>query len=122
MTLHLRMLTDEEREKIARLTRAQTAPVRLAARARIIQLADSGLAVPAIAARLGISEKRARQWVTRFNQWGLEGLDDAPRVGRPRTYDEDVYSRVLAKARALPPKPPEGDTPPTGHWTLDRLQ
>jgi len=122
MTLHLRMVTDEERAKITRLTRAQTAPVRLAARARIIELAANGLAVPAIAARLGISEKCARQWVTRFNHGGLEGLDDTPRTGRPRTYDEQVYSRVLAKARDLPPKPPKGEVPPTCHWTLDRLQ
>lgn len=56
----------------------------------------------------------------------MDGLDDAPRSGRPRTYPEDVYSRVVAKARGLPPKPAEGDAdgevPPTCHWTLDRLQ
>src|SRR5262249_24270804 len=63
-----------------------------------------------------------RQWVTRFNQVGLEGLDDALRVGRPPTYSEDERSRVMAKARRLPPKPLEGEVAPTCHWTLDRLQ
>ncbi len=29
---------------------------------------------------------------------------------------------MIAKARSLPPKPTEGEVPPTGHWTLDRLQ
>jgi hypothetical protein len=29
---------------------------------------------------------------------------------------------VIAKARARPPKPPDGEVPPTCHWTLDRLQ
>jgi transposase len=60
----------------------------------------------------------------RFNAAGLDGLDDAPRAGRPRTYPEDAYSRVIAKARELPPKPAEGEgeLPPTCHWTLDRLQ
>src|SRR5262249_50827354 len=78
--------------------------------------------VPAIAAALNLSEKCVRQWIARFNAAGLEGLDDAARSGRPRTYDEEVYSRVVAKARGLPPKPADGEVPPTCHWTLDRLQ
>jgi transposase len=125
MTLHVRSLTDDERTKIERLIHAQTAPVRLARRARIIALAARGLSVPAIAGQVQQSEACVRRWVERFNAAGLDGLDDAPRSGRPRTYPEDAYSRVIAKARALPPKPAdvaEGEVPPTCHWTLDRLQ
>lgn len=122
MTLHVRPLTEEERTKLERITHAQTAPVRLVRRARIVQLATTGLTVPAIAVQLQQSEKCVRQWIERFNETGLEGLDDAPRSGRPRTYDEDTYSQVIAKARGLPPKPAEGEVPPTCHWTLDRLQ
>jgi transposase len=33
-----------------------------------------------------------------------------------------VTNQVIAKARSLPPKPTEGEVPPTCHWTLDRLQ
>jgi transposase len=122
MALHVRPLTEEERTKLERLAHAQTAPVRLARRAQIIQLAAAGLTVPAIAAQVRRSEQCVRQWMERFNQAGLAGLDDAPRAGRPRTYTEDTYSRVIAKARGVPPKPSEGDVPPTCHWTLDRLQ
>jgi transposase len=122
MTLQLRTLTEDERLKIDRLTHAQSAPVRLVRRARIIAAAASGLHVPAIAAQLNLSEKCVRQWIARVNAVGLEGLDDAPRSGRPRTYDEAAYSQVVAKARSLPPKPAEGAVPPTCHWTLDRLQ
>jgi transposase len=122
MTLHVRSLTDEEQRKLDRLTRAQTAPVRLARRARLIELAATGLTVPAIAAQVQQSATCVRRWIERFNEAGLEGLDDAPRAGRPRTYPEDIYSRVIAKARGLPPKPDDGDVPPTCHWTLDRLQ
>lgn len=122
MALHVRPLTDEERTKLERLTHAQTAPVRLARRARIIALAATGLTVPAIAAQVPCSEKCVRQWLERFNQAGLAGLDDAPRAGRPPTYRPDVTNQVIAKARSLPPKPAEGEVPPTCHWTLDRLQ
>jgi hypothetical protein len=49
-------------------------------------------------------------------------LDDARRAGRLRTFPEDAYSRVIAKARGLPPKPEQAEVPPTCHWTLGRLQ
>lgn len=123
MALHVRALSDEERTKIERLTRSQTAPVRLAARSWIVQLSAEGETVPAIAARLGVGPDTVRTWIKRFNAAGPAGLDDAPRAGRPHTYEEDVRSRVIAKARSLPPKPEDGgEVPPTCHWTLDRLQ
>jgi transposase len=122
MALQLRRLTDEEQKKIERLVRAQSAPMRLVRRARIIQLAADGLTVPAIAQQLGVSEKAVRQRLKRFAAEGLDGLEDAPRSGRPRTYRPEVTDQVIAKARGVPPKPEQGEVPPTCHWTLDRLQ
>jgi transposase len=128
MTLHVRPLTDDERTKLERLTHAQTAPVRLARRAYIIALAATGLSVPTIARQVQQSEECVRRWIERFNVAGLGGLDDAPRSGRPRTYPEDAYSRVIVTARSLPPKPAEEaaagarEGAPTCHWALDRLQ
>lgn len=122
MPRQIRALTDDEQTKIERLTHAQSAPVRLVRRARIIALAAQGLSAPQIAAQLQISEKAVRQWVKRFEAAGLEGLEDAPRSGRPHTYQPDEANWVIAKARSLPPKPTEGELPPTCHWTLDRLQ
>ena len=101
--------------------RAKTAPVRLVERARIVLLSLAGLTVPTIAAQLGVSEKTARHWIKRFNAAGLAGLDDAPRAGRPPIYTGDEQSRVIAKARSLPPTPEGMAAPPTCHWTLDRL-
>ena len=122
MVLRVREVTDEERARLERLVRAKTAPVRLVERARIVLGALEGLTAPQVAARVGVGEATARQWLKRFNTAGLAGLDDAPRSGRPRTYVADEQSRVIAKARSLPPKPEGGDVPPTCHWTLDRLQ
>ncbi len=91
-------------------------------RAHISPLAAQGQTAPGIAHHLGVSEKAVRHWLKRFAAAGVEGLEDAPRSGRPRTYQPEVTNQVIAKARSLPPKPAEGEVPPTCHWTLDRLQ
>jgi len=121
MALFVRDLTDGERAKLARLARSQAAPVRLARRAEIVLRSAAGVTAPSIARELGLADKTVRAWVERFNAAGLEGLDDAPRPGRPPTYTEQNRGRVVAKARGLPPKPAGGEVPPTCHWTLDRL-
>jgi transposase len=122
MAIHVRALTDGTRTKIERLVRSQTAPVRLAQRAKIIQLSAEGKTVPVIARELGFCEPAVRAWVHRFNENGLDGLEDDPRSGRPPTYTEDNRCRVIGKARSLPPKPEGADVPPSCHWTLNGLE
>jgi transposase len=121
MAVYVREPTAEERAKLTRLARSQTAPVRLARRAEIVLRSAQRETAPAIARGLGLAEKTVRLWVERFDAAGLDGLEDAPRSGRPPTYTEAQRGRVLAKARGLPPKPEAGEAPPTCHWTLDRL-
>jgi transposase len=121
MTLCLPEVPASERTKLEQIVRAKTAPVRLVERARIILLCLDGLTAPTIAARVEVSEKTARHWIKRYTIVGSAGLDDAPRAGRPPTYTGDEQSRVIAKARSLPPKPEGAAVPPTCHWTLDRL-
>ena len=122
MAVRVRDVTEDERVKLERTVRATTAPVRLVERGRIVLAALAGLTAPKAAAQVGVSPATARRWIARFNAAGLAGLDDAPRSGRPRTYTEEAQSRVIAKARGLPPIPEGDDVPPTCHWTLDRLQ
>ena len=122
MALQVRELTPEEHTKIGRLIRSQSAPLRLVRRATIIHLATSGRPLRAIAREVRMSPHGVRPWIERFNHLGLDGLEDAPRSGRPPTYDEEHRSRVIAKARGLSPKPESGEVPATCHWTLDLLQ
>lgn len=122
MAAQVRELTADEHTKIGKLLRAQSAPRRLVRRATIIHLACSGLGVRAIAQQLHMSVHGVQPWIDRFNRLGIDGLDDAPRSGRPRTYREDPRSQVIATARSLPPKPEEAEVPATCHWTLDLLQ
>ncbi|HEV2122282.1 MAG TPA: helix-turn-helix domain-containing protein [Chloroflexota bacterium] len=85
MVTQVRELTAEEHAKIHKLMRAQSAPRRLARRATMVHLARTGLGLRAIAHQLHMSAHGVAPWIDRFNRLGIEGLDDAPRSGRPRT-------------------------------------
>jgi transposase len=118
MALRVRALTDEEQAIIERLAHSRTAAARAVERARIIWHAAQGVTVPAIAAQLHLHEQTVRLWLKRFNAAGLDGLQDAPRPGRPATYTPDEVSTVIATALTKP----ETLGLPFGMWTLDRLE
>ncbi|MBL6706567.1 MAG: helix-turn-helix domain-containing protein, partial [Planctomycetaceae bacterium] len=47
-----------------------------ACRIRIVILAMNGWTAPAVAMATGLSRRVCQEWVARFNQSGLSGLDD----------------------------------------------
>jgi transposase len=117
MALRVRALTDEERAELQRRVQSRTAPARAVERARMVWYVWQGERVPAVARRLGVGADVVRQWLKRFNQAGLPGLDDRPRTGRPVTYTAEQVAQVLATAAT----PPRMLGLPFGCWTLDRL-
>ena len=116
--LRVREMTEQERETIERLSHSRTAPARQVERARMVQWSGEGQRVPSIAARLGVTENTVRNWLHRFNEAGLLGINDEVRTGRPPTYSTDEISVVVATALTKP----EALALPFGHWTLDRLE
>lgn len=116
--LQVRELTEKEREIIQQIARSRTAAVRQVERARIIQASSEGQSVAEIATGLQLKAAKVRKWINRFNEEGLSGLEDAPRVGRPATYSLEDVSEVIATALTDPP----ALGLPFASWTLDRLQ
>lgn len=116
--LRLRDLTGEERESVKRVSQSRTAAARLVERAKIVALAAQGARVPAIAQALHLNQRTVRLWLRRFNAAGIEGLQDAPRSGRPATYTPEQVGAVIAAALTNP----QHLGLPFGCWTLDRLE
>lgn len=116
--LQVRELSEKEREIIQQTARSRTVAVRQVERAQIIQTSSEGLSVAEIANRLQLKEAKVRQWIKRFNQGGLAGLEDEPRSGRPSTYGTEAVSEVVATALT----DPQALGLPFASWTLDRLQ
>ena len=117
MALRVRELTADEADEVRRCAHSRTEPARVVERARIIWLLHQGERVPAVARAAAVTEKTVRLWLKRFNRYGLVGLTDGPRSGRPPTYTAAAMSEVLATSLTAP----QTLGLPFASWTLDRL-
>src|SRR5256886_6438446 len=117
MMLRVRELSEEERKTIERLVHARNTPVGKLKRAQIIWLASQGRKTPEIAKQLEVSERTVRNRLHRFNEQGLQGLEEAPRSGRPVTYTPEEVSTIIQTALCNPRDLGED----YASWTLDRL-
>jgi len=117
MALRLRELTKEEYTTIEHLLHARKVPAGKLKRAQIVWLANQGLRPAEIAERLQVSERMVRNRLHRFNEQGLQGLEEAPRSERPVTYQPEVVSEMIQTALSKPRDLGED----YATWTLDRL-
>ena len=68
----------------------------------MVVLAAEGESISSIARRLGTNRLRVGQWLRRFQEQGLEGLDDRQRSGRPIRITALERHQVLAAACRSP--------------------
>jgi transposase len=106
-----------QREHLDRLYRTTKVP-RLRTRAQMILLAaEQGRTGPEIARIVRESEATVRRWLTRYRAEGMEGVQDAPRPGRPSPMTEGYKTALLAAVR----RRPRSLELPFSWWTLQRL-
>ena len=101
-------LSSEQREILERWMRSSTTEQRIVQRSKIILMAAEGTRTDEIAGAINIRPATASKWRTRFAKDGLQGLQDAPRAGRKRKYDEETERLILSKL----------DEPPAGGETV----
>ena len=76
------VLTEEERTQLMRWSRSTSLPAGLVTRAQAIILVAGGMPLCHAAQAVGLTQQHVRQWVTRFLQKRLDGLNDLPGRGR----------------------------------------
>src|SRR6266496_2853305 len=77
----------EDRASLVALTKIGTAEARVVERARIILACLEGKEIQQVARELRISVPSVSKWRERFSLWGLRGLRDQSRPGKPVRYD-----------------------------------
>src|SRR5215212_7047054 len=102
-------LSETEQAELEGWARRRKMAQALALRARIVLRAAAGSSNTAIAAELGIAKHTVGKWRERFAKDRLEGLQDQPRSGAPRTVtDERLPGCWSARSRPRPRTPPTG--------------
>jgi len=111
-------LSDDERKTLLSWIRSGTTESRLVERAKMILAAVEGQTTQRIAENMKTRTARVSKWRTRFNREGIKGLQDGPRKGAPRRYDNNTERRILA---VLDEPPPEGFATWTGSLVAESL-
>jgi transposase len=104
------LLSDVERETLERWARRPTSAQALALRCRIVLTCAEGLTNIEVAERLGVTRMTVGRWRNRFIESRLDGLDDEPRPGAPRTIGDDDVEAIIVKT--LEETPPDAT-----HWS-----
>ncbi len=80
---YLLELTPDQRSELEEAARRYTSPYCDVIRAKIVLMAAQGFRNDEIASRLDTHREIVSKWRKRFFEYGLAGLKDLPRGGRP---------------------------------------
>lgn len=94
--------TDEDLKTLTATARALSIDHRSVVRSKIILMLHQGYSYDMVKAELKVGREAIAKWKKRFIQYGLDGLNDAPRSGKPPIYTEADKVRVIQKACAKP--------------------
>ena len=107
-------LRDGDRALLESWVRSGTIEARLAKRARIVLLAADGMPNRHIGEVVGLHYNQVGMWRARYSEYGLAGLADEARSGRPPVYGHDD---VLLLVKTVTEPPPDG----AARWTMEAL-
>jgi transposase len=119
--LKLRSLSEEEEKQIKQLASSKTQSACLVQRAKIIQcmLDNPKMSAKEASFLAGYkSDLPGRTWVKRFNEKGINGLNDQQRSGHPLIHTQDTRGSLISLAL----QKPRSLGYPFELWTLLRLQ
>ena len=104
------VLDPEQRAQLQSLSASRSLPHALVTRARVILMAADAVKNIVIAKRVGLSRLSVGKWRQRFAQYGIEGLHDELRPGRPRTIEDERIAKLINETLHSQPQN-------ATHWT-----
>lgn len=111
---YLVKLSAEQREELQQLIRCGKTSARKITRARILLKAADGSTDEEIVTALGVGVATIERVRKRFEERGLDGLNDLPRPGNKPKLDAKAEARLIAEACSQAPEGRES-------WTLQLL-
>jgi transposase len=115
--VRVRPLSEQERTELKRGARREVG--RVSERMHAVLLSARGYDIAQIASILEYDEASVRRWIERYESEGIEGLQDRPRSGRPRSAGAAAQDTVR---RAMETGPEVCGHPGVALWTVVLLQ
>lgn len=94
--------TEEQQQALLVMARSLKMEKRYTQRARVILLSLEGKSLEDVITLSGMSRPIVNKWRQRFRQFGIEGLKDAPRSGKPSVISAKQKAMVIQKACEKP--------------------
>jgi len=105
------LLNDDEKTQLMSLANSRALPHGLVQRAQIVLACADGEANSSIADRVKLNKATVGKWRQRYREFGIEGLHEELRPGRPRSIDDERVAEVINKALQTQP-------PGATHWSV----
>ena len=80
-------LSEDDVRELQSIANSRSRPHALLQRTQIVLACGTGETNTAIAMRMGVKGMTVGIWRKRYREFGIEGLHDELRLGRPRTHD-----------------------------------
>jgi transposase len=115
----LQVLSERERDELARISRSRSTPATMVARAKALLAVANGASYTQAAQQAGRrSGDAVSRLVQRFNGEGLDALEPQHGGGPTIVYGEAERERILVEVRRVPNRRQDG----TATWSLTTLQ
>src|SRR5881409_441137 len=108
------VVNEQDRHELERLQRSPCAPAGLTRRARAVLMMAQGLPGVEIAERTGYTVVQVSRLRRHFAEYGVVGLHDRPRSGRPPTITARKRAQIIALTLRAP-------APGVTHWSTRDL-
>lgn len=104
-------LSDDEKGELQRYANSRTLSHSIVIRANIILLANENIQRKTIAEKCHVTYSTIRKWCKRYYDFGIDGLYDEIRPGKPRFISDEKVANLIKKTLQSTPK---GST----HWSI----
>ncbi len=105
--------TSSDKVALLKIVNAHTSEQRMVRRATIVLMLMEGRQIKDVAEELNEGTNTVTKWRNRFNERGLNGLQDEKRSGKPKVYDDQFRRSVLDTLQLPPPNAQSGWDGPT---------
>lgn len=95
-------LNEDDLKTLITMSRSHSIDHRSVVRSKIILMLNDNYTYDSIKAELKVGREAIAKWKKRYLESGVDGLQDAPRPGKPPTYTEADKARVIQKACSKP--------------------